>query len=78
MQAVLDGEVFEVAQPGVDAAQRFVRRERCVDAGLACKPGALRGSKPLAQWRIQGRWPESYDQLWELMNEKYAKLWGLK
>jgi len=24
MQAVLDGEVFEVAEPGVDAAQRII------------------------------------------------------
>jgi hypothetical protein len=26
VQAVLDGEVFEIAQPGIDAAQRFVGR----------------------------------------------------
>ena len=37
---------------------------------LERKPGALRGSKPLAQWRAQGRWPASYDQLWERMNEQ--------
>lgn len=36
---------------------------------LERKPGALRGSKPkpLAEWRAQGRWPASYDRLWELM-----------
>jgi transposase len=34
---------------------------------LEHKPGALRGSKPLAEWRAQGRWPRSYDVLWELM-----------
>ena len=43
MQAVLDGEVLEIAQPGVDAAQRFVGRERGADAGLARQAGALRG-----------------------------------
>lgn len=31
---------------------------------LEQKPGALRGSKPLAQWRAQGRWSASYDALW--------------
>ncbi len=29
---------------------------------LGRKPGALAGSKPLAQWREAGRWPESYDR----------------
>jgi transposase len=29
------------------------------------KPGALAGSKPLEQWRQKGRWPASYDQIWE-------------
>ena len=43
MQAVLDGEVLEIAQPGVDAAQRFVGRESGADAGLARQTAALRG-----------------------------------
>ena len=43
VQPVLDGEVLEIAQPGVDAAQRFVGRERGADAGLARQTGALRG-----------------------------------
>ena len=42
VQAVLDGEVLEIAQPGVDAAQRLVGRERGADAGLARQTGALR------------------------------------
>ena len=29
------------------------------------KPGALAGSKPLEQWRQKGRWPASYDRIWE-------------
>ena len=42
------------------------------------KPGALRGSKPLAQWRVQGRWPESYDRLWELMNQRQGRQDGTR
>ena len=34
--------------------------------------------KPLAQWRVQGRWPESYDQLWELINEKHGRQGGTR
>ena len=43
MQPVLDREILEVAQPGVDPAQRLVGIGRVVDAGLAREPGALRG-----------------------------------
>ena len=43
MQPVLDGEVLEVAQPGVDLAQRLVGVEVGGDASLAGEPGALRG-----------------------------------
>lgn len=32
---------------------------------LERKPGALAGSKPLEQWRRQGRWPASYDAIWQ-------------
>lgn len=32
---------------------------------LEHKPGALAGSKPLEQWRRQGRWPSSFDEIWQ-------------
>src|SRR5262249_14931987 len=32
---------------------------------LEKKPGALAGSSPLRQWRERGRWPESFDRLWQ-------------
>jgi hypothetical protein len=37
------------------------------------KPGALPGSRPLAQWRAQGLWPESFDHLWALWQERLGK-----
>ena len=43
MQAVLDGEILEVAEPGVDAAQRFVGRVGSGDAGFGGEAGLLRG-----------------------------------
>jgi hypothetical protein len=45
---------------------------------LEQKPGALRGSKPLALWRAQGRWPESYDRLWELMSGRHGRQAGAR
>jgi transposase len=48
--------------------QEILNLEHYLDA-LDHKPGALAGSKPLEQWRRQGRWPVSYDRIWErLMN----------
>jgi transposase len=45
---------------------------------LEQKPGALRGSKPLAQWRAQGRWPEGYDQLWDALNARHGRQDGTR
>lgn len=40
---------------------------------LERKPGAFAGSKPLAQWRAAGRWPESYDRLLEKLVERHGR-----
>jgi hypothetical protein len=45
---------------------------------LEHKPGAFAGSKPLAQWRASGRWPGSYDQLWESLVERHGRSAGTK
>ena len=37
---------------------------------LARKPGALAHSLPLCQEREQGRWPECFDQLWALIEQR--------
>lgn len=37
------------------------------------KPGALPGSRPLAQWRAQGLWPECLDRLWSQWQERLGK-----
>jgi len=78
--------VVEFRRNGVSVAQHersYKRAQQILDLEhylevLERKPGALRGSKPLAQWRMQGRWPESYDRLWELMNEKHGRQSGTR
>jgi hypothetical protein len=42
------------------------------------KPGALPGARPLAQWRAQGLWPESFDRLWALWQERLGKHAGTR
>lgn len=39
---------------------------------LQHKPGALKGSLPLRQERERGRWPASYDQLWQQIEKRYG------
>ena len=45
---------------------------------LGYKPGALAGSIPLAQWREQGRWPRSFDQLWQSLQTRHGEAQGTR
>jgi hypothetical protein len=45
---------------------------------LERKPGALAGSKPLEQWRQAGRWPTSYDRLWQALMHRQGRQLGTK
>ena len=49
MQPVLDGEILEVAEPGVDAAQRLVGRVALGDAGFGGKAGLLRAVSTISR-----------------------------
>ena len=72
------------------AGHRIARHERChgrrqqvldlehyLDV-LSHKPGALAGSKPLAQWREAGRWPACYDELWNRLCMRHGKQNGTR
>jgi transposase len=82
---VLPGHV-EVWHQGAVVARHersYARRQQILDLEhyldtLERKPGALAGSKPLARWREAGRWPQSYDQLWEALNQRHGKSAGTR
>lgn len=57
--------------------QEIFELEHYLDV-LEHKPGAFAGSKPLAQWRQQGRWPASYDQFWAGLMARQGKQAGTK
>jgi len=73
VQAKIYSSYVEVWHEG----QCIARHERCYSRlqeildlehylePLEHKPGALAGSRPLEQWRRKGRWPASYNQIWE-------------
>jgi geranylgeranyl pyrophosphate synthase len=48
------------------ASRQILDLEHYLDV-LRKKPGALAGSTPLAQWRLAGRWPDSFDRLWQAL-----------
>ena len=70
--------------------RRVARHERCYSRRqeildlehylevLERKPGAMAGSKPLEQWRRQGRWPDNYDRLWQRLMERQGKQQGTR
>lgn len=72
------------------AGRLVARHERCYRSGrqvlnlehylavLERKPGALAGSTPLKQWREQGRWPASFDRLWESLQQRLGKQEGTR
>jgi transposase len=57
--------------------KKVLNLEHYLDA-LSKKPGALAGSTPLEQWRAQGRWPESFDRLWEALKQRRGKRDGTR
>jgi hypothetical protein len=57
--------------------QEILDLEHYLDV-LEHKPGALAGSKPLDQWRKQGRWPASYDRFWEGLMARSGRQAGTK
>jgi transposase len=73
-----------------DEGRLIARHERCYERQrqilelehyldvLERKPGALVGSKPLAQWREKGLWPASYDRLIEELIRRHGKASGTR
>ena len=70
--------------------RRVARHERCFSRQqqvldlehyldvLERKPGALAGSTALAQRRQAGRWPESFDRLWQGLNMRHGRQQGTR
>ena len=72
-----DGKPIAVHQRCYSRLQKILDLEHYLDV-LERKPGALRGSTPLAQWRAQGRWPVSYDRIWDRLIERQGRQSGTR
>jgi hypothetical protein len=72
-----DGKPIAIHPRCYSRQQKILDLEHYLDV-LERKPGALRGSTPLAQWRAQGRWPISYDRIWEQLIERQGRQPGTR
>ena len=45
---------------------------------LERKPGAMKGSTPLQQWRQAGRWPACMDAIWRELEQRHGKSKGTR
>jgi hypothetical protein len=45
---------------------------------LRHKPGAFAGSKPLSQWRAEGRWTAAHDELWLALQKRHGAQAGTR
>jgi hypothetical protein len=76
-------EVWQERECVARHERSFGRYEQVLDLEhyldvLEKKPGALAGSSPLRQWRERGRWPESFDRLWQSLQERHGKHSGTR
>jgi len=76
-------EVWQERECVARHERSFQRYEQVLDLEhyldvLERKPGALAGSSPLAQWRERGRWPESFDHLWESLRQRHGAQAGTR
>ena len=72
-----EGKRVAVHERSYGHHQEILNLEHYLDV-LEQKPGALLGSKPLAQWRKLGRWPASFDRLWEGLIARHGRQKGTK
>jgi transposase len=76
-------EVWQERECVARHERSFSRYEQVLDLEhyldvLERKPGALAGSSPLKQWRERGRWPQSFDRLWQSLRERHGPQAGTR
>lgn len=71
------GKTVAVHERSVLKRQEVYSLEHYLDV-LERKPGAFSGSKPLHQWRIEGRWTTEFDCLWEQLQSRHGNSKGTR
>lgn len=76
-------EVFSVGEKVADHERCYLKRQEVYNLEhyldvLARKPGAFIGSKPLQQWRSEGRWTAEFDRLWQQLQRRHGESMGTR
>ena len=72
-----EGKCLAVHDRCFGRQQKVLELDHYLDV-LSKKPGALAGSTALEQCRAQGRWPASFDRLWEELKKRRGKQDGTR
>jgi len=72
-----DGEFAARHQRCYGHGHQILKLEHYLDV-LENKPGAMKGSTALQQWREAGRWPVSMDTLWQQLEVRHGKAKGTR
>ncbi len=70
-------EIWHEGRRVAEHERCYSRRQQVLDLEhyldvLVRKPGALAGSRPLAQWRAAGRWSPAYDEFWQRLQQRHG------
>lgn len=76
-------EVWAKGLPVAVHERSFLKRQEVYNLEhyldvLERKPGAFSGSKPLHQWRMEGRWTAEFDRLWEQLQARQGDSKGTR
>ena len=76
-------EVWAAGNPVAVHERSFLQRQEVYNLEhyldvLERKPGAFSGSKPLHQWRMEGRWTAEFDRLWEQLQARHGASCGTR
>ena len=77
VEVIHQGEVVACHPRCYERHQQILDLEHYLDV-LARKPGAFAGSKPLQQWREEGRWTAAYDAFWQGLQSRYGSQTGTR
>lgn len=70
-----DGVLVARHERSYEQGKQILSLEHYLDV-LETKVGAFANSKPLAQWRANGRWPKEFDLLWQRLQLRWGKIEG--
>jgi hypothetical protein len=71
------GQLVASHQRSYSRRQEMLDLEHYLDV-LERKPGAFKGSRPLAQWREAGRWSAAFDEFWEKLKLRHGAQGGTR